>query len=284
MLFAAALLFSTGGAAIKACSLGGWQVAACRSGIAAIALWILLPDVRHRWKWPTFAIGLGYAATLVSFVLATKLTTSANAIFLQSTAPLYLLLIGPLVLHEPVRRVDFFVIATVAFGALLLLFGSQQVAVTAPNPQRGNILGLLSGAAWALTLAGLRWQGKRTRVEASAIQTVVAGNALAFLICLPMALPVHRIGLRDATVLIYLGVFQIGLAYLALTRSIRHVPALEASTLLLIEPVLNPIWTWLVHGERPSVFALYGGALIILATFGGTWWRMRRQKVNSGPE
>ena len=283
LLFAAAMLFSTGGAAIKVCTLSGSQIAAFRSGIAAIALWLFLPRARSHWKWPSIWIGLGYAGTLVFFVLATKLTTSANAIFLQSTAPLYLLLIGPLVLGEAIRRVDIVVIATVAAGALLLLLGSERAANTAPDPRRGNVLGLCAGVAWAVTLAGLRWLGKKTVAPEAGIQTVIAGNAIAFLTCLPVAIPVHHVTLLDSAVLLYLGVFQIGLAYVALTRSIRHVPALEASTLLLIEPVFNPIWTWLVHGERPSVFALYGGALIIFATFTGTWWRMRRERSQPRP-
>ena len=103
-VLAAALLFSTGGAAIKACSLTGWQVAGFRSGVAAVALWLLVPGARRQWNWRTLLAGIFYAATLILFVTANKLTTSANAIFLQSTAPLYLLLLGPLVLREPVRR------------------------------------------------------------------------------------------------------------------------------------------------------------------------------------
>ena len=105
-VFAAALLFSTGGAAIKACSLSSWAVASFRSGIAAVVLWLLLPGARRGWTWRTILIGAVYAATLILFVLANKSTTSANAIFLQSTAPLYLLLLGPLVLREPIRKAD----------------------------------------------------------------------------------------------------------------------------------------------------------------------------------
>jgi DME family drug/metabolite transporter len=275
LLFAAAFLFSTGGAAIKACTLGSWQVAGLRSGIAAVTIWILLPHARHGWTWRTILIGTTYAATLVLFVLSNKLTTSANTIFLQSTAPLYLLLLGPLILHEPIRRVDVVVIATLAAGALLLLFGSQRAAITAPDPQRGNLLAMISGVTWALTLTGLRWVGKRAGRAESPGATVIAGNLIAFAACVPMAFPIARIAPVDVAVMLYLGVFQIGVAYIALTCSIRHVPGLEASTLLLLEPVFNPIWTWLVHGERPSEFALIGGALIILAAFGGTWWRMR---------
>jgi drug/metabolite transporter, DME family len=279
LLFAAAFLFSTGGAAIKACSLGSWQIAAFRSGIAAVTLWILLPDARRAWTWRTILIGSSYAATLILFVLANKLTTSANTIFLQSTAPLYLLLLGPLVLREPIRRVDILVITAVATGALLLLFGAQRVASTAPDPKLGNVLALLSGLTWAITLTGLRWVGKRDNSAESPAVTVIAGNCIAVVACLPMALPITRVAGLDVAVLLYLGVFQIGLGYLALTCSIRHVPGLEASTLLLLEPVFNPIWTWLVHGEQPGVFAVIGGLLIIIATLAGTWWRTRMERT-----
>lgn len=276
LIFAAALLFSTGGAAIKACSLSSWAVAGFRSGIAAAALWFFLPGARRGWTWRTVAIGFAYAATLVLFVLANKTTTSANAIFLQSTAPLYLLLLGPFVLREPVRRADLAVISAVAAGAVLLLFGSQSAAATAPDPARGNLIGAVSGVTWALTIAGMRWLGKYSPHPDSAAATVIAGNLIAFAASLPMAIPVRHASLTDVTVLLYLGVFQIALAYAFLTRSLRAVPALEAATLLLVEPVLNPIWTWVVHGERPGAMAVIGGIIIIGAAFGGTVWQVRR--------
>jgi drug/metabolite transporter, DME family len=254
-------------------------VAGFRSGIAAAVLYLLLPGARRGWTWRTVLIGLAYAATLILFVLANKLTTSANAIFLQSTAPLYLLLLGPLVLHEPIRKVDLAVISAVAAGAVLLLFGSEASAATAPNPARGNLLAVISGAAWALTLTGFRWLGKHSKHNDSGASTVIAGNVIAFIVCLPLALQdIHATPL-DLAVLIYLGVFQIALAYVLLTRSMREVPGLEAATLLLIEPVLNPIWTWIVHGERPGALALGGGALIVTAAFAGTLWQARQGGV-----
>ena len=106
-VLAAAALFSTGGAAIKAAGgMSGWQVASFRSGIAALALVALLPEARRGWRPATWLVGVGYAATMILFVLSTKLTTAANAIFLQSTAPLYLILLGPWLLREPLRGRD----------------------------------------------------------------------------------------------------------------------------------------------------------------------------------
>ncbi len=282
-LFGAALLFSTGGAAIKACSLTSWQVAGFRCGIAAAFLYLLLPGARRGWTRRTWLIGVAYAATMILFVLANKLTTSANAIFLQSTAPLYLLMLGPLVLKEPIRKADLIVAGAVSAGVVLLLSGTEGVVTTVPNPRLGNALGVAAGCTWALTIMGLRWMGKREAESesksssSSATATVIAGNLIAFVFCLPMAFPVGHVVLADAGVLLYLGIFQIGLAYILLTRSLREVPAFEAGTLLLLEPVFNPLWSWLIHGEHPSAPALAGGAMIILAALGGTWWQERLQ-------
>jgi DME family drug/metabolite transporter len=274
LVLAAALLFSTGGAAIKATALNSWQVAGFRSAAAAVVLLALVPASRRGWTWRVLPVGAAYASTLILFVLATKLTTAANAIFLQSTAPLYLILLGPLLLKEPVRRTDLVFIGVVGMGMSLFFVSSENAVATAPNPAVGNRVAALSGLAWALTVGGLRWLGKR-KVTDAGMATVVLGNAVAFAACLPAALPVRDATLRDAAVIAYLGIVQVGLAYVCLTRAIRHVPAFEASTLLLTEPALNPIWAWLVHAERPSGWALAGGALILLATLSNTWWHSR---------
>jgi drug/metabolite transporter, DME family len=273
---AAAFLFSTGGAAIKAITMTPWQIASFRSAIAALALAVFVPDGRRHWRWGLVPVAAAYAATLVSFTLATKLTTSANAIYLQSTAPLYLLLIGPLLLKEPLSRSDLLFLAAVASGMLLCFGAAQPVVATAPNPRIGNLMGAASGLTWALTVSGLRWFGRRGGAGNAATATVVLGNLLACLVTLPKALPPPHAGWINLAVLFYLGVFQIGLAYLFVTRAIRHVPAFEATTILLLEPALNPVWVWLVQHERPAASSLAGGALILTATLLNTWWQNRR--------
>jgi drug/metabolite transporter, DME family len=260
----AALLFSTGGAAIKSSTLTGWQVASFRSGVAAVTLLLLVPATRRGWGWRPALVGVAYAATLILFVTANKLTTSANTIFLQATSPVYLLLLGPVFLKEPVRPRDFWVVAAVLAGLVLFFLGNEAPVVTAPDPAKGNILALLSGVSFAVTIAGLRWLSRGN--EDMGIATVAIGNLIAFFWGLPFALPVVSATPMDWVVILYLGAIQIGLAYACLTRGLRQVPALEASLLLMVEPVLNPVWAWLVHGERPSHWALLGGALIIGAT------------------
>ena len=264
LLLAAAFLFSTGGAAIKATTLTSWQVACFRSMAATVALVALVPAARRGWTRHSLIAALPYAATMVLFVLANKLTTSANAIFLQSTAPLYLLLLGPWLLKEPLRRADLLLAAVVGLGMALFFIGSERVVATAPDPVKGNLIAAASGAAWALTIAGLRWLGRGADPEAG-MATVAAGNLMAVAITLPMALPVARIAPADWMAIAYLGVFQIGLAYACLTRAMRHVPAFEAGALLLVEPALNPVWAYAAHGERPSLWAVAGGALILAA-------------------
>ena len=277
MLLGAAALFSTGGAAIKAASFNSWQVAGFRSGVAALAIVLLIPEARRNWHWRYVPVAVSYALTLLFFVMSTKLTTAANAIFLQSAAPLFVLIIGPLVLKEPIRRSDLLLMAGVACGMALFFAGHEPAATTAPDPARGNVYGALSAVTWAITLAGLRWAERGHASGASAgMITVLMGNLLACIATLPMALPVAVPRWQDAAVIVWLGVFQIALAYFCLTRGIRHVPAFEATTLLLLEPTLNPVWTWLVHGEHPAALSLAGGAVILSSTLANSWWQSRR--------
>lgn len=262
----AALLFSTGGAVVKATTLTAWQVAGFRSGVAALAILLLVPAARRGWTWHVLPVGVAYASTLVLFVTANKLTTSANAIFLQASAPLYMLALGPLLLKEPVRRRDLAFMAPVLLGLVLFFAGSEAPIHTAPNPRLGNIFAAVSGITYALTLVGLRWLASRAGGEGSGLPTVVAGNLIAFFACLAAALPVTHAATGDWLAIGYLGVFQIGLAYLLLTSGVRHVTALEVSVLLMLEPALNPVWAWLVHGETPGPWSIAGGALILGAT------------------
>jgi len=264
-ILGAAVLFSTGGAAIKATHLTGWQVASFRSAIAALAVLAMLPSARTGWGTLPAIVGVVYAATMILFVLANKLTTAANTIFLQATAPIYLVLIGPLILKEPLRSRDLAFMGALGVGLALFFVGTERSYATAPDPIRGNVLAALSGLCWALAVTGLRFM-RRSAGSAGSGAAVVLGNVFAFVFCLPFALPLGAVRGTDVAVVTFLGVVQIGLAYVLLTSGLHHVGALEASLLLLGEPVLNPIWAWLIHGERPSSWSLVGGCVIVAAT------------------
>lgn len=270
----AALIFSVGGAGIKACALTSWQVASFRSGIAALAVWLMMPEARRGFRRPVWLVSLAYAATVILFVLANKLTTSANTIFLQSTAPLYILLLAPVLLREKTRAFDWGIIGLLAVGMSFFFVGAEPPLRTAPNPVLGNILAAVAGITWAFTVMGLRWIGRAeamTRSAGSAPAVVIAGNAIAFLVALPFALPVEHARALDGILIAGLGILQIGVAYVFLVRAMRHVPALEASVLLLLEPALNPLWAWIIHGERPGPWSNAGGLLILGATALKTW-------------
>lgn len=273
-IVAAAALFSTAGAAIKSCGLTGFQVTCFRSAVAAVTILVLMPEARRGWTWAAALVSLAYTACMTLFVLSTKLTTAANAIFLQATSPLYILLLGPWLLGEPVRRRDLALLAPLALGLGLFFVGIDSPVATAPDPIRGNVLAAGSGLAIALLVVGLRWLASRGRGEAAA--AVLMGNVVGFVATLPAAVHLTEPRLTDALIILYLGIFQLGLAYVLVTRAIAHVPALEASMLLFIEPVLNPVWAWLVHGEVPGVWARVGGALILGTTVVQTVLEARR--------
>jgi drug/metabolite transporter, DME family len=262
---AAAVLFSTGGAVIKATTLSAWQVASLRAVIAAIALVVLLPAARRRWTGRALLVGLAYGATTTLFVAANKLTTAANTIFLQSSAPLYVLLLSPWLLKERIRRSDLLSMSLIAVGLAMFFVGIRPPDRLATDPLLGNVLSVCSGVTWALTLLGLRWLG-RSGDTGGGLTAVVSGNVMAFVLGFALSGTFGEATSRDWIAVLFLGLMQIGLAYVLLTRALERVPALEASLLLLVEPVLSPVWAWALHGEQPGAWALGGGALILGAT------------------
>ena len=264
-IIAAAILFSSGGAAIKWCGFGAWQLAAFRAAFALLTILIVLPESRRGWTWRTVVVGFAYAATTLLYVQANKHTTAASAIFLQSTSPLFILLLAPLLLGEHATRRDIAQMAVMGAGLGLFLLGLDQRSATAPDPALGNVLAAICAVTWAFTVMGYRWLAAR---GASVAAAAVSGNLTAGTIALVMAQPLAAGRPADWTVVAFLGVCQLGIPYLFLARAVPRVRALEVGLFLLIEPVLNPIWAWLVHGETPGPTTLAGGALILGATAG----------------
>ena len=269
-LLCAAALFSTGGVAIKACEFRGFELAGLRSSIALVAFLALAPLAR---TWPSgraWLVGVIYAATLSTFVVANKLTTSANAIFLQATAPLYVLILAPFLLGERWKLRDLWFFVAMAAGLACFFFDEAQPSATAPDPPLGNQIGLISGVGWGLSMMGFRWLAKTGSGDMT-LQAVVAGNAIAALACLGWAFAsgpttISEAGAGSWAWLVYIGVFQIALAYLLVTKAVRELEALEVTLLLLLEPVLNPLWSLLVHGEAPGRLALVGAGILLVAT------------------
>ncbi|HUP21392.1 MAG TPA: DMT family transporter [Thermoanaerobaculia bacterium] len=283
LVIATAVLFSTGGAAIKLTQLGAWQVAGGRAAVAAIAILLLAPGSRRGWNWRTLMVGAAYAATVLLYVHSNKLTTAAATIFLQSTAPLFVILLSPLLVGETPRRRDLLFAPAFALGLALCFLDRTGATTTAPQPMLGNALALAGGLTYGLTLLGLRALGRppepaameprvgEGRAGNPGLAAVACGNVIAAVVSLPWALPVHEISSTDVGVLLFLGVFQIGLAYALMTRALRHLTAVEGALLLLFEPVLNPLWAALLLGELPGPWTSAGGMVLVGATAYKAW-------------
>ena len=256
---AAALLWSTGGLFIKWTKLSGLELSFFRSFFAFFTVALFTRREGYGINWVSAAGAVLYAVLLILFVLATKETTAANAIFLQYTAPVYLLIFEPLFYKEKFRLRDLTTVL-VCLGGMALFFVGQ----LRPQDVTGNILALASGFCFALYFLLLRHPRARDVNRAS---SVIYGNLLAVLLTAPWGLAaVQGINSHDLLSVIYLGVVQIGVAYTFFTIAMaRGVRSLDAGIMGYIEPVLNPVWVFLVLGERPSQWALLGGGIIILA-------------------
>lgn len=220
----------------------------------------------------SLAASVLYAVLLILFVLATKQTTAANAIFLQYTAPVYLLILEPLFYKEKFRTRDLITVL-VCIGGMTLFF----VGKLRPEDVTGNLLALGSGLCFAFYFLLLRHSKSRLVNRAS---SVIYGNLLAVLITAPWGLAaLTSLDRHDTLSVMYLGVFQIGLAYTFFTLAMAQgVRSLDAGIIGYIEPVLNPVWVFLVLGERPSQWALLGGTIIILAVISHMVLDARKKK------
>jgi len=259
LVAAAALLWSTGGIGIKAVTEPALKVTFYRSLFAAIALMLFLP--RDAWatrRWTSTAAFVGsiisYAACLTTFVVATKWTTAANAIFLQYAGAIWVLLFSPLVVHEPLRARDAAAIG-VALGGMALFFVGRFEA----RGMAGNAMALLSSVFFAALILLLRREHRASQA------TVTWGNVLTALAVLPFVASNLRLSLASLGILTFLGALQIALAYFLFTRGLAYVTATQASLTGMLEPIANPIWVFLFLGERPSIFAIAGAVVVLSA-------------------
>ncbi len=258
LVLGAAILWSTGGLFIKATHLSAIELSFGRSLLAAITIAIVTRREGFGLNPVSAITSILYAALLLLFVLATKLTTAANAIFLQYTAPVYVLILEPLFYKEKFRLRDLATV-TACVGGMSLFF----VGKLSPQDLSGNLLALASGVCFALFFLLLRHSKARDVNRASA---AIYGNLIVILICAPAFFAAMRRGISSADFarIAYLGVVQIGFAYLLFTLAMaRGLRSLDAGIIGYIEPVLNPIWVFLFLGERPGKWAILGGAIII---------------------
>ena len=256
-LVGAALCWSLAGVLIKfiATSWPGLAVAGGRGAIAAIFLLLTNRGLRFHFSRDQLIGAVGYAACTVTFCTATTLTSAANAILLQYTAPVWVALLSASLLGERATRADWITIV-VALGGMALFFKDSLTL----GHLGGDLLSVLSGLCFAAMTIALRRQKNGSPVE-----SIILGNLLAFLIGLPWIVQAPALPAAGWAALATLGTVQLGFSYWLYARAIRHVTALEAVLVPVIEPVLNPIWVLLFMGEKPSGWALAGGAVVLAA-------------------
>jgi drug/metabolite transporter (DMT)-like permease len=258
LVLGAAILWSTGGLFIKATSLSAFELSFGRSLLAAITIAIVTRHEGFGLNRISAVTSILYAALLILFVLATKLTTAANAIFLQYTAPVYVMILEPLLYKEKFRRRDLVTVAVCAAGMSLFFVGKLR-----PQDVNGNLVALASGVCFALFFLLMRHPKAR---EVNRASSAIYGNLIVVLVCAPAFFGAASKGISkaDFACIAYLGIVQIGVAYILFTGAMaRGLRSLDASIVGYIEPVLNPVWVFLFIGERPSGWAIIGGAIII---------------------
>jgi drug/metabolite transporter, DME family len=258
LVLSAAILWSTGGLFIKATQLSPFEVSFGRSLLATITIVIFTRKEGFGLNRISAITSILYAALLILFVVATKLTTAANAIFLQYTAPAYVLILEPLFYKEKFRGRDFVTVAVCVAGMSLFFVGKLR-----PQDVRGNLFALASGVCFALFFLLLR-HSKARQVNRAA--SAIYGNLIAVVLCAPAFFGALRRGIspEDYARIAYLGIVQLGFAYLLFTLAMaRGLRSLDAGIIAYVEPVLNPIWVFLFLGERPSGWAIVGGTIII---------------------
>lgn len=259
-LLLAALCWSLGGLLIKSVDWPPLAVAGGRGLIAALYLALTARGpLRFTWSPVQLGAAVAYASCTATFVVATKLTTAANAILLQYTAPVWVALLSAWFLGERATRADWLAIGA-TFVGMLLFFWSAGLQLTGAM---GNLLGVASGVSFGAMALLMRRQK-----DGSPLESLILGNLLAFLIGLPAMIGAPLPSLKGGIALALLGIVQLGVSYQLYARAVRHVTALEATLIPVIEPILNPVWVALFFGEFPGPLALVGGAIVLAAV---TW-------------
>lgn len=270
-LVGAALLWSMGGVLLKSVHCHPLAVAGGRGLIAALFLMLCLGRWRLRITPLMLGAAVAYAGTTALFAAANQLTTAANAILLQYTAPVYVAWLGRWLLAERVTRLDWVTIGVV-FAGMALFFGDQLTA----DGLAGSILAVVSGVAFAFMTVLLRKQK-----DAEPVDSIVLGNLIGAAIGLPFFFTGLPPDAKSWGALVALGTLQLGLSYFLYARAIKHVTALGSILILMIEPLLNPTWAALVLGERPGRWALVGGSIVLGAVTARALILARRQNPES---
>ncbi|MDY0083281.1 MAG: EamA family transporter [Ignavibacteriaceae bacterium] len=254
-VFLTAVLWSSGGLLIKLVTLNSMQISFFRCLIAALVFALMFRKRILRVNKLSLLNSFTYAAVLILFVIATKTTTAANAIFLQSTAPIYVLIFEPILTKTHWEKLNIITIIICFLGMILFFTGDLT-----PGDIEGNIAALLAGVAFAAFFLGMKKNDPQYGES-----SIFYGNIIVTLFCIPFITDMNTNTTENLTLVTLLGVFQIAFAYALFSYGLKRIIAVEASIISMFEPVLNPIWVFIGYGEVPSFFAIIGGIIIITA-------------------
>lgn len=255
LLVLVALLWSSGGLLIKLISWNPIAIAGFRSAVAALFILLIIKKPRITWSFPQVGGAIAYALTVISFVTATKLTTAANAILLQYSAPIYVAVFGAWFLKEKAKLLDWIIIFFVISG--MFLFFLDELSM---DNLYGNLLAVFSGLCFAALAIFMRKQK-----YGSPLESAFLGNIVTAIIGLPFMFNTEKPDLTGWCMLLVLGIFQLGLSYILYSVAIKHVTALEATLITVLEPILNPLWVYLFTGEAPGKWAMVGGFIVLIS-------------------
>jgi len=256
LLVGAALCWSLAGVLFKYVEWPGLAAAAGR-GLISAAFLAAISWRSLRFTWSPLQIGgaVAYAACTVLFALANKMTTAANAILLQYTAPVWVALLASWLLGERATRADWITIAVALGGMALFFYEGLQL-----RNLGGILVAVASGVAFAVMTVLMRMQK-----DTSTVESIILGNLIGVAIGFPALLSAGPLPASGWVALALLGVVQLGFAYLLYSRAIKHVTALEAVLIPVLEPILNPLWVLLAKGEKLSLYTLAGGTIVLVA-------------------
>ncbi|MBO5556943.1 MAG: EamA family transporter [Oscillospiraceae bacterium] len=253
-----ATLWSIAGIFMKKLPWNGFAVAGLRSLIAGLtmAAYMAWKGYRYCINRKTLLSGAMTACVYICFTCANKLTTAANAIVLQFTSPVFIVVFSALLYRKRIRRADLLVVLLTLAGIALFFFDQLQ-----PGYVMGNFVAIAAGMFMAgMFMAVGDLQGEER------FSAIVTGQGITFLVGLPFVLLTHPVfnAVTISSILI-LGVFQLGISYILYVKSSEYCPPLACCLLGAVEPLLNPVWVMLFDGERPGVFALIGGVIVVVS-------------------
>ena len=253
LIAATAVLWSSAGVLVKLVPWDAMTIVGLRSVFAALVMAVYMRRVRITFSWPVRLGGLSLSATMTLFIFANKLTTAANAIVLQYTSPIFVIILSVLLFKKRPKKLDILAVVMVLLGVGLFFFDQLKA-----DALLGNILAFLAGVSFAGVFIANSMPGAKPE------EAMLLGYLINMVISVPFIAVNVTFDAVPWLVIALLGLFQLGLAYVLFSKGIKITPPITASLIAVLEPLLNPVWVLITTGERPGLFAVGGGVVVLI--------------------